>query len=98
MIILESAACFSTGRLPPMSPTGSATAVEPLKILKVLEDLVLEDLEQLYYFLWGFVWYSLMGVPMVKSHGSQRTGFLLLGRPSLEGQTPSPGMFMGIIA
>ena len=30
----------------------------PLKIL----NLVLEDLEQLYYFLWGFLWYSLMGV------------------------------------
>ena len=38
-----------------------------------------------------------VGVPMVKPHGSQRTGFLLLGRPSLEAQTPSPGMFMGII-
>ena len=38
-----------------------------------------------------------MGVPIVKSHGSQRTGFLLLGRPSLEGETPSPGMFIGII-
>ena len=28
-----------------------------------------------------------MHVPMVKPHGSQRTGFLLLGRPSLEVQT-----------
>ena len=25
-----------------------------------------------------------VGVPMVKPHGSQRTGFLLLGRPSVE--------------
>ena len=38
-----------------------------------------------------------VGVPMVKPHGSQRTGFLLLGRPSMEGQTPSPGIFMEII-
>ena len=38
-----------------------------------------------------------MGVPLVKPHGSQRTGFLLLGRPSLEVQTPSPAMFIGII-
>ena len=30
-----------------------------------------------------------VGFPMVKPHGSQRTGFLLLGRPSLEAQTPS---------
>ena len=38
-----------------------------------------------------------MGVPMVKTHGPRRSGFLLLGRPSLEVQTPSPGMLMGII-
>ena len=38
-----------------------------------------------------------MRVPMVKPHGSHRTGFLLLGRPSLEVETPSPGIFMGII-
>ena len=38
-----------------------------------------------------------VGVPMVKPHGSQRTGFLLLGRPSMEVQTPSSVMFMGII-
>ena len=38
-----------------------------------------------------------VGVPMVKPHGSQRTGFLLLGRPSVEAYTPSPGLFMGII-
>ena len=41
-----------------------------------------------------------VGVPMVKPRGgggSRRTGFLLLGRPSLEVQTPSPDMFLGII-
>ena len=38
-----------------------------------------------------------MGVPLVKPHRSRRSGFLLLGRPSLEVQTPSPGMLMGII-
>ena len=38
-----------------------------------------------------------VGVPIVYSLGvSRRTGFLLLDRPSMEGQTPSPGMFMGI--
>ena len=36
-----------------------------------------------------------VGVPMVKPHGSQRTGFLLLG--SMEVQSPSSVMFMGII-
>ena len=35
-----------------------------------------------------------VGVPMVKP---RRSGFLLLGRPSPEVQTPSPGIFMGII-
>ena len=30
-------------------------------------------------------------------HGSQRTGFLLLGRPFLKAETPSPRMFMRII-
>ena len=39
-----------------------------------------------------------MGVSMVKPRGgSRRTGFLLLGRPFLEVETPSPPMFMGII-
>ena len=39
-----------------------------------------------------------MGVSILKPYsGSRRTGFLLLGRPSLDVQTPSPGMFMGII-
>ena len=39
-----------------------------------------------------------VGVPIVEPYsGSRRTGFLLLGRPSLDVQTPSPGMFMGII-
>ena len=38
-----------------------------------------------------------MGLPMVKPYGPRRSGFLLLGRPSLEVQTPSPSMFMGII-
>ena len=39
-------------------------------------------------------------VPMVKPRGgggSRRTDFLLLGRPFLEVETPSPPMFMGII-
>ena len=42
-----------------------------------------------------------VGVLLVKPRGggggSGRTGFLLLDRPSLDVQTPSPGMFMGII-
>ena len=39
-----------------------------------------------------------MGVLIVYSLSvSRRTGFLLLDRPSLEGQTPSSVMFMGII-
>ena len=38
-----------------------------------------------------------MGVPMVQPHGPRRAGFLLLVRPSLEVETPSPGIFMGII-
>ena len=38
-----------------------------------------------------------MGVPMLKPHGPRRAGFLLLVRPSLEVETPSPGIFMGII-
>ena len=39
-----------------------------------------------------------VGVPIVHSLGvSRRTGFLLLDRPSLEGQMPSSVMFMGII-
>ena len=42
-----------------------------------------------------------VGVPYGKASGggggSRRTGFLLLGRPSLEVETPSPSMFMGII-
>ena len=36
-------------------------------------------------------------VPMVKLYGSRRSGLLLLVRPSLELQTPSPAMSMGII-
>ena len=35
-------------------------------------------------------------VPMVKPRGGP-TGFILLGRPSLEVETPSPPMFMGIL-
>ena len=39
-----------------------------------------------------------VGVPIVYSLGvSRRTGFLLLDRPSLEVQTPSSVMSMGII-
>ena len=39
-----------------------------------------------------------VGVPIVYSLGvSRRTGFFLLDRPSLEGQTPSSVIFMGII-
>ena len=40
-----------------------------------------------------------VGVLMVKPRGGgpRRTGFLQLGRPSLDVQTPSLGMFMGII-
>ena len=39
-----------------------------------------------------------MGVLIVYSLSvSRRTGFLLLARPSLEGQTPSSVVFMGII-
>ena len=34
---------------------------------------------------------------MVKPHRSRRLGFLLLGRPFSEVQTPSSVMFMGII-
>ena len=39
-----------------------------------------------------------MGVPILKPlSGSGRTGCLLLGRPSLDVQTPSSVMFMRII-
>ena len=39
-----------------------------------------------------------VGVSILKPlRGSRRTGFLLLDRPSLEGQTPSSVIFMGII-
>ena len=39
-----------------------------------------------------------MGVPIVyMPRVSRRTGFLLLGRPSREVQTPSRGIFVGII-
>ena len=39
-----------------------------------------------------------MGVPILKPlRGSRRTGFLLLGRPSLDVQTPSSVMSMRII-
>ena len=39
-----------------------------------------------------------VGVPILKPlRGSRGTGFLLLDRPSLDGQTPSSVMFMGII-
>ena len=39
-----------------------------------------------------------MAVSILKPYsGSRRTGFLLLDRPSLEIQTPSSVMFMGII-
>ena len=34
---------------------------------------------------------------MVKPYGPRRTDFLLLGRLSLEVQTPSSVMFMGVI-
>ena len=38
-----------------------------------------------------------MGVPMVKPQCVSEDRFPPVGRPSLEGQTPSPDMFMGII-
>ena len=38
-----------------------------------------------------------MGVPIVKTHGPLRLGFLLLVTLSLEVQTPSSDMCMGII-
>ena len=37
------------------------------------------------------------GVPVVKPHRSRRSGFLPLGRPPPELQTPSSVMFIGII-